>query len=221
MEKKNQAFIPWLKSLLFDSSKDKKSSKKQYFLVVLLIGVGCMLFGNLFFGGEEASTLNAAIPAMTQPESETPVFNQKDGDNVPSTISDYEASFESQMTEALEEIIGVGKVNVVVNVDATEKKVLQKNETTSTQTTEETDKDGGKRSVTDGSKEEQVVMSRKGNDEHPIVLETKKPVIRGVLVVAQGAENIHVKQMILEAVTRVLDVPQHKVAVLPKKSKGE
>jgi stage III sporulation protein AG len=64
-------------------------------------------------------------------------------------------------------------------------------------------------------------MSRKGNDEHPIVLETKKPVIRGVLVVAQGAENIHVKQMILEAVTRVLDVPQHKVAVLPKKSKGE
>ncbi|RJR12138.1 stage III sporulation protein AG [Candidatus Parcubacteria bacterium] len=221
MEKKNQAFIPWLKSLLFDSSKDKKSSKKQYFLVVLLIGVGCMLFGNLFFGKEEASTFNSAIPTMTQQESETPVFNQKDGDNVPSTISDYEASFESQMTEALEEIIGVGKVNVVVNVDATEKKVLQKNETTSTQTTEETDKDGGKRSVTDGSKEEQVVMSRKGNDEHPIVLETKKPVIRGVLVVAQGAENIHVKQMILEAVTRVLDVPQHKVAVLPKKSKGE
>jgi stage III sporulation protein AG len=221
VEKKNQEFIPWLKSLLFDSSKDKKSSKKQYFLVVLLIGVGCMLFGNLFFGKEDASTLNASIPAMTQQESETPVFNQKDGDNVPSTISDYEASFESQMTEALEEIIGVGKVNVVVNVDATEKKVLQKNVSTSTQTTEETDKEGGKRSVTDGSKEEQVVMSRKGSDEHPIVLETKKPVIRGVLVVAQGAENIHVKQMILEAVTRVLDVPQHKVAVLPKKSKGE
>lgn len=221
MEKKNQAFIPWLKSLLFDSSKDKKSSKKQYFVVVLLIGVGFMLFGNLFFGKEEATTLNASIPAVTQQESETPVFNQKDGDNVPSTISDYEASFESQMTEALEEIIGVGKVNVVVNVDATEKKVLQKNETTSTQTTEETDKDGGERSVTDSSKEDIVVMSRKGNDEHPIVLETKKPVIRGVLVVAQGAENIHVKQMILEAVTRVLDVPQHKVAVLPKKSKGE
>ena len=221
MEKKKQDFIPWFKSLVFDSSKDKKSSKKQYFIVVLLIGVGCMLFGNLFFGKEEASTLNTAIPAMTKQQSETPVFSQKDGDNVPSTISDYEANFESQMIEALEQIIGVGKVKVVVNVDATEKQVLQTNKTTTNQTTEETDKAGGKRSVIDGSKNEQVVMSRKGNDEHPIVLETKKPVIRGVLVVAQGAENIHVKQMILEAVTRVLDVPQHKVAVLPKKSKGE
>ncbi|WP_078379777.1 stage III sporulation protein AG [Sutcliffiella halmapala] len=220
MEKKNQDFIPWLKSLLFDSSKDKKSSKRQYIIVVLVVGVGFMLFSNLFFGKQEGSSLNAALQTSGQPESESPVFSQKD-DNVPSTISDYETHFENQLKEALEAIIGVGNVNVVVNVDATEKQVLQKNVNTRTQTTEEKDKEGGTRSVQENSKDDQVVMSRKGNDEHPIVLETKKPAIRGVLVVAQGAENINVKKMILEAVTRMLDVPQHKVAVLPKKSKGE
>lgn len=204
-----------------DSSKDKKSSKRQYILVVLAIGVGFMLFSNLFFGKEDGSSFNAASLVSGQPDPDAPVFNQKDGDNVPSTISDYETHFENQLTEALEAIIGVGKVNVVVNVDATEKQVLQTNRTTNTQTTEEVDSNGGKRSVQENSQDEQVVMSRKGNDEHPIVLETKKPVIRGVLIVAQGAENINVKKMIYEAVTRVLDVPQHQVAVVPKKPKGE
>ena len=55
----------------------------------------------------------------------------------------------------------------------------------------------------------------------PVVIETKKPAIRGVLVVAKGADNIQVKKWIIEAVTRSLDVPSHRVAVMPKKTKGE
>jgi stage III sporulation protein AG len=49
------------------------------------------------------------------------------------------------------------------------------------------------------------------------VVEYQKPAIRGVLVVAKGAENIQVKKWIIEAVTRSLDVPSHRVAVMPKK----
>ncbi|SIB32256.1 stage III sporulation protein AG [Mycobacteroides abscessus subsp. abscessus] len=73
----------------------------------------------------------------------------------------------------------------------------------------------------DLSKEDQLVIIRDGEKEVPIVVETKKPVIRGVLVVAKGADNIQVKKWIIEAVTRSLDVPSHRVAVMPKKSKGE
>jgi stage III sporulation protein AG len=51
----------------------------------------------------------------------------------------------------------------------------------------------------------------------PVVVETKKPDIRGVLVVAKGAENIQVKKWIVEAVTRVLGVSSHRVSVVPKK----
>ncbi|MCG1022775.1 stage III sporulation protein AG [Sutcliffiella horikoshii] len=222
MEKKNQAFIPWLKSLLSNQSKDKKA-KYQYMTVVLILGVAFMLFGTLFFGEDSANSPGGGVlPAMKQQETEDEeVFGHSDDANAPSTISDYEASFENQLKEALEAITGVNDVSVVVNVDASEQKVFQKNITTSQQTTVETDKAGGKRDVTDSSKDEQVLVIRKNEQEIPVVSETKKPVIRGVLVVAKGAENIHVKQMILEAVTRVLDVPQHKVAVLPKKSEGE
>ncbi|MED4017075.1 stage III sporulation protein AG [Sutcliffiella cohnii] len=221
-KEKSKDFIPWLKGLL--SSGDKKSTKFQYMLVVLTIGVGLMLFSNLFFG-ESNLTANPSVPTLGSVENENdneqPAFSQKNTENTPMTISDYERHYENQLKEAIEAMQGVEEATVVVNVDASELKVLQTNKSTHNQKTEETDRDGGKRDVEDVSKDEQVVITRSGNDEQPIIIETKKPPIRGVLIVAQGAESITIKQMIVEAVTRVLDVPQHKVAVVPKKTKGE
>ena len=93
----------------------------------------------------------------------------------------------------------------------------ERNKVTQEQTTEETDREGGKRTVTDSSRDEQIVIVRNGEKEVPIVQMTEKPEVRGVLVVAKGADNITVKKWIIEAVTRVLDIPSHKVAVMPKK----
>ena len=108
-------------------------------------------------------------------------------------------------------------VTVVVNLEATEEKVYEKNNVTQKQITDETDREGGKRTVEDSSKDEQIVIIRDGEKEVPIVQQTKKPSVRGVLVVAQGADNITVKKWIVEAVTKVLDIPSHRVAVMPKK----
>lgn len=124
---------------------------------------------------------------------------------------------QTEMKEALEAISGVDDVKVVVNVDASEQKIFEKNKVTQKQITEETDQDGGKRTVEDSNIDEQLVIIKSGEKEGPIVLETKKPKIRGVLVVAKGAENIQIKKWIIEAVTRSLDVPSHRVSVMPKK----
>jgi len=136
-------------------------------------------------------------------------------------ISEYETSYENELKEALELITGVSDVTVVVNVDATETKILEKNMTTQSQSTEELDREGGTRKVEDLSKDEQVVIIRSDNSESPIVTKIVKPEIRSVLVVAKGVDNIKIKQMVVEAVTKGLDVPNHKVAVMPKKSKGD
>jgi stage III sporulation protein AG len=61
------------------------------------------------------------------------------------------------------------------------------------------------------------VIIQEGEKEVPIVLETKKPEIRGVLIVAKGADNIQIEKWIKESVTRLLDVPSHRVSVMPKK----
>ena len=214
--------ITWLKKLFSqEDAADKKPGKYQYLLLVLLFGAAIMLISNFFFKDDKQNTsLPAFKNSEEKTEEEVAVFGQKqqEGNDL---IAAYERSYEAQIKEALDAIIGVEDVTVVVNVDATEKKVLEKNRTNKTQTTDETDREGGKRKVEDQSKEEQLVIIRNGEKEVPIVTEIKKPVIRGVLVVAKGAENIQVKKWIIEAVTKALDVPSHRVAVMPKKSKGD
>ncbi|CAM3738758.1 stage III sporulation protein AG [Cytobacillus oceanisediminis] len=213
----------WLKKLLSkDGQPDKKAGKYQYLLLVLLFGAAIMLISNTLFK-ENASTEDMSVfknEEEAKQEDEVPVFGQKQsGGN--DEIANYEKAYEAQIKEALDAIVGVGDTTVVVNVDATEKKVLEKNKTTQKQKTDETDREGGKRKVEDQSQEEQLVIVRNGEKEVPIVIETKKPEIRGVLIVAKGAENIQVKKWIIEAVTRALDVPSHRVSVMPKKTKGE
>lgn len=214
--------ITWLKKIFSqEDAADKKPGKYQYLLLVLLFGAAIMLISNIIFKDDKQNTsLPAFKNSEEKTEEEVAVFGQKqqEGNEL---IAAYERAYEAQIKEALDAIIGVEDVTVVVNVDATEKKVLEKNRTNKTQTTDETDREGGKRKVEDQSKEEQLVIVRNGEKEVPIVIETKKPVIRGVLIVAKGADNIQVKKWIIEAVTKALDVPSHRVAVMPKKSKGD
>ncbi|BCB04692.1 stage III sporulation protein AG [Bacillus sp. KH172YL63] len=192
--------------------KDQKGKKLHYFLLVLLIGVAFMLISDLW--GTDA-TGGKAEPVSGGSGEEVATFGSNDNgkDNAMTT---YEERYENQLKEALDQIVGVSDVYVVVNVEATESKIYEKKEKTQIQSTDEEDKQGGKRSIEDKSQEEEVIIVRDGDKEVPIVKETKKPKVSGVLVVAKGADNIQIKKWIIEAVTRSLDVPSHRVSVLPK-----
>lgn len=222
--KEENSFLKRLKNLLKidepvktkDGNK-KKSSFYFYMLMLLAIGVVIMMGSELLTAQQESTEPSSAIPALNETVAEDVETFGKKNDQAVKTIEDYERSFENEIKEALEHITGVSDVSVVVNVDATEKQIYEKNNVTQKQVTDEIDREGGKRTVEDTSKDEQIVIVRNGDKEVPIVQETKKPQVRGVLVVAQGADNISVKKMIVEAVTRVLDIETHKVAVMPKK----
>lgn len=216
---KDKGPISWFKKLLANENSEKKTGKYQYLILVLLIGAAIMLISNIMFQENEAKSDLAVFNNTKETDSsdEVPAFGQKSSKQK-DMISNYEDAYENQLKEALEGIQGVSDVTVVVNVDSTEKSVLEKNTNTQTQTTDEIDREGGKRKVEDSSKEDQLVIIRNGEREEPIIIETKKPAIRGVLIVAKGADNIQVKKWIIEAVTRALDVPSHRVAVMPKKN---
>lgn len=193
---------------------NKKNQKVRYFLILLLVGIMFMLLSDFLLKDqkeEDAAIVSNQI--VEQEEIET--FREKTDKKW--TIQDYEEKFENQLKTALEDISGVGEVTVLVNVEATERKVYESNAVLKNQITSETDKQGGKRTVEDQSKDDQLVIVRDGDKEIPIISETRKPDIKGVLIVAKGAEDIQVKKWIIEAVTRALDVPSHKVSVVPKK----
>lgn len=129
----------------------------------------------------------------------------------------YERHYETMLEGVLEQVPGVGNVIVMVNLDATEARVYEKNTRTSRQETVETDAQGGKRTIDDQSIEEEVVRVSGNGKEAPVVIKTLKPQVRGVVVVAEGAENATIRGWITDIVSRSLDVPPHRVAVVPKK----
>jgi len=221
--REENTFLKWLKKLWKqDQHPNDKNQKKKptlyfYLLTVLVLGVLFMMVSDFFAEQSEETSSADTVPVFEQEATEdVETFGDK-GNNSDKTIADYERSFENAVKEALEAIDGVSDVSIVVNVEATEKKVYQKNRVNQKQITDETDREGGKRTVEDISDDEQVVIVRNGDQEVPVVQETRKPEVRGVLVVAKGADNITVKKWIVEAVTRVLDIPTHRVAVMPKK----
>ncbi|WHY76013.1 stage III sporulation protein AG [Neobacillus sp. WH10] len=213
----NKGPLSWLKNIFKQDDKgDKKLGKYQYMLLVLCIGAAFMLAGNILF---KNGTNPASLPTATNekaPSEDVPAFGMKKSSGN-KAIAEYEEKYENQMKKALQEMLGDDDVTVLVTIDSTDKKILEKNRVTKSQATDETDREGGQRKVVDSSTDEQLVIIREGEKEVPIVVETKKPEIRGVLVVAKGADNIEVKKWIREAVTRALGVPSHRVAVMPKK----
>jgi stage III sporulation protein AG len=189
-------------------TKNGKFNKNQAIIVVALIGIAVMLVSNLSSASEDnyVATLND--------EKDVAAFGQSSS---PKTMAEYEDHYENQLREILEETVGISDVSVMINLDGTEMQVHATNIKTQMQNTDETDSQNGKRKVKDVSNDKQVVIIRVGDKEIPVVVRTEKPVVRGVIIVAKGADNMQVKQWIVEAVTRVLNVPAHKVSVLPKK----
>ncbi|MBM7660892.1 stage III sporulation protein AG [Bacillus mesophilus] len=226
MEKKNNQFFHWLQSLFKKTtneqqSSDKKLSKYHYAIVILAVGVAFMLVSNILSDSSSSAPANELEVFNQEKSEDQPTFGQKSSDTE-DVLREVENHFETQLKEILQSAVGVDEVEIMVNLDATESKVFEKNVTSQTQLTDETDREGGKRKVEDTSKDEQLVIIRNGDTETPVVINIKKPAVRGVLIVANGADNIQVKKNIIEAVTRVLDVPSHRVSVLPKKKpKGE
>ncbi|WP_438448806.1 stage III sporulation protein AG [Gorillibacterium sp. sgz5001074] len=133
------------------------------------------------------------------------------------TFKDYEQAYESKLRDILTKIVGVGEVEVMVTIDSTEELQVEKSTKDTQQTTNEKAGDGATRHISDVSQQRDPVTMNQSGDQVPLVTKTIKPKIRGVVVVAKGAENATVKKLISDAVERGLEVPAHRISVIPRK----
>ncbi|HJB93489.1 MAG TPA: hypothetical protein H9708_06035 [Candidatus Borkfalkia stercoripullorum] len=120
-------------------------------------------------------------------------FLTKRDDGGENVSADYETALEAQLGAVLSDIEGAGEVSVMISfsdegetVIATETKVLE-----------------------DGT----VVTAPVLVDGEVVVLEVKKPEISGVLIVAEGADDLSVRFDLLSAAASVLDINQSLIKV--------
>lgn len=191
-----------------------QSKRTNYLLILLLSGLLLIIVGKAFSPPPKETPTQFDINEVTEESEVTEAMSKQN--NPEATVQDLEANYEKELKELLNKIKGVSETEVMVNLDSTNVKIYEKNLIIGQQTTDEADKNGGLRKVEDSTEETQVVLVRQGDKDVPLLVQTKKPMVRGVFVVAKGVDHATVKMWVIEAVARVLDVPPHKVSVMPK-----
>ncbi|GAF13667.1 LOW QUALITY PROTEIN: stage III sporulation protein AG [Bacillus sp. JCM 19045] len=209
--KEDDWFKKWLPK---QPDKKKRSISPKYILLLGGLGIALMI-GSQFF---QPDSNDMPVTSSEEDIEATPTFAREAEKD---SMADYEIRYENQLRETLEEIIGVNDVSVSVNLAESEKNIYEKNVRSGNQTTSETDREGGTRKVEDFQDEENVVIVREGDQEEALVISKEKPAVAGVLVVAEGVDNVQVRAWVVEAVSRLLDVAPHRVSVLPKKLEEE
>ncbi|MDE7223896.1 MAG: hypothetical protein K2O34_08970, partial [Acetatifactor sp.] len=126
---------------------------------------------------------------------------------------EYAAYLEEKLEETLSRISGVGTVQVMITLKATQELVLEKDHQTQSSSTTEEDSQGGSRSVNQLSRSENTVYHSSGNNE-PYVVKTLLPQVEGVVVVAQGAGTGNISRNITDVVQALFNVEAHKVKVV-------
>jgi stage III sporulation protein AG len=203
----------WLRKLEEWLGGAKRAQTVRWLLIVGLTGVAIMIV-NSFLNVKEVDPIGSG---RASPEPASQMALGTSGSKEKASFAEYEHEYEMQLKDILQKIVGVGEVEVMVTVDSTEEQDVEKNEKETQQVTSESDPKGATRHITETSRSGDVVMTQSSGDQRPLVTKQIKPKIRGVLVVAKGAENLTVKKMILEAVERGLEVPAYKISVAPRK----
>ncbi len=174
--------------------------KKEQAVVVFLIGVLLMVI-----------TLPARESGKKEnsgQQSETSRYSEQEAD---SSGEDFASELEAKLEDCLSQMDGVGKVRVLITMKTSSEQVVAKDRTASesVQKAEEGDQE------TDNS--EETVYQEQDGDKTPYIVKEIAPVVKGVLVIAQGGDDPVVKQNISEAVMALFSIESHKINVVRMK----
>lgn len=155
----------------------------HYKYVVLVILAGVVLLAWPTGGGEKKEPAQTEEIGMTLEETE------------------------EKMQEILSQISGVGRLSLMLTLDATGEQALAQDSELSFSGSEEAPEEYQRRSET-------VVLSKSGGEDSAVVTGSTYPVYRGALVVCEGGENAEVKLAVTQAVAALTGLSTDRITVV-------
>jgi stage III sporulation protein AG len=117
------------------------------------------------------------------------------------TSTAYAEFLENKLSQTLSSIAGAGKVSVMVTLESGPELVIA----TSTDQKTNTSQSGDNKTESITVVENPVIISQNGASR-PLILMEILPKVQGVIVVAQGADNVKVRLDLLNAIQGLLDI---------------
>lgn len=170
-----------------------------------VFGVALMIIGSLI---------------TKSPEPPKPVHTNSD--KIPIKVEQqtgmrYEEMLESKLANLLSQVKGAGAVSINVTLETGGYQEHAKNIVKENKIIQEKDNAGGTRTTTETKESEHVLLSKENGVDRPVIVQETKPVIKGILVIAEGANDSVVKANLTKAVSSGLGLPVYKITVLPQR----
>lgn len=179
------------KSNKFKSFITNMLNKKNIKIIILLILFTIAVIIFLSVDGSSKNTVNTST-------------NEKNNRYL-STL-DYCYELENRLESVLSQIKGAGQVKVMLTVDGSPELIYASDTDTKTSS-------NSSGTTTSTSSSSPIIITNNGGSG-ALVLTENLPMVKGVIVVSSGAENIGIKLDILQAVSKLLDISTDKISVL-------
>lgn len=192
----------------FFARDDREGDKKkpvtfENLVIIVVVGVIIILASGIFSrpGGSDKARGEDASKLVSEQDS----WSQASG----LVGEDIIRRLEERLSYLLSQVEGAGKVEVMIYADSSSEMIPAYNDQLDSRSNEESD-----RVSVESSERRELALS---GDNKPVILKVEIPEIKGVVVVAEGADDFLVKQELNKAVCTLLGVPEHRVQILKHK----
>lgn len=179
--------------------------RKDQLLIFFLVGVLLLVI---------------ALPAGTKEKEKDSGRNEIGGEEEVGTQAeeqDYARYLERRLEETLSQLDGAGNVRVMVTLQSSAQKIVEKDTQGERDAITEEDSQGGRRTSENTSHQETTVYEGVGEkSQEPYVSKELTPRVEGVVVLAEGGENALVKRNITEAIQALFGIDTHKIRIMKK-----
>ena len=197
-----------LKSLIKPEEGNKNNKKKienlVFFVVILIVTIVII---NIIWNGDKNSSKDKDLQNDTSKQLASSNTHSLE------VSSNSRNELEIKLEEVLSKIQGVGEVKVFINYSESSEIIPMYNESTQTSNTEETDTEGGTRTIEETDSQKEIIYEESDGEKTVITQKVIEPQIEGAIITARGAENAEVKTSIIQAVEAVTGLATHKIQV--------
>lgn len=131
------------------------------------------------------------------------------------TEEEYISRLEQRLAEILSQMEGAGEVSVMITLQSSAEKVVEKDMESGDETVTESDSQGGSRISRNKTRREESVYDTEGSSsQSPYVSKELSPKIEGVVVIAPGGDDALVVKNITEAVQALFGIDTHKIRIV-------
>jgi len=134
--------------------------------------------------------------------------------NILETENNYEKNLETRLENLLSQVNGVGNVKVMITLAHGREVIIAHDINQSESISKTKDQDGSEKETQDKKQETKKIIL---DGKNPLVLKELEPKIEGVIIIAQGGENLKIKSDLIKSAQTVLNVQAHKIQVLKMK----